>query len=139
MGSIRLGVPRVVLASVAAVALAAGGAAAEVATAGPAAAKTGPVLAFMPTPVDFGVVPAGQAASQTLTLANTGGSAARALTVALSGPAAFAITTDTCTGTSLSPGKSCTVTAQFAPAAIGAATATLTAVSINRPRPPLTR
>ena len=129
MGSIRFNLPRVLLTSVAAVTVAVGPAAAEVATAGPAAAKTGPVLAFTPSPDDFGVVTVGQTASQTLTLANTGGSPTRALTVALSGPAAFAIAADTCTGTSLGLGKSCTVTVQFAPPSTGTVTAALTAVS----------
>lgn len=129
MGSIRVNLPRVMVTSVAAVALAAGAVTAEVAAAGPAAAKTGPVLVFTPSPDDFGVVTAGQTASQTLTLANKGGSAALALTVVLSGPAAFAITAGTCGGTSLGPGKSCTVTVQFTPASAGTATATLTAAS----------
>src|SRR5258708_6963619 len=131
MGSTRFDLTRVLLTSVAAVAMAAGAAAAEVGTAWPAAAKTGPVLAFTPTPDDFGTVTTGQTASQTLTLANTGGTAARALTVALSGPVAFAITTDTRTRTSPGPGKSCTVTGQFAPSSTRTLTATLTAGSIK--------
>ena len=62
-----------------------------------AAAKTGPaVLAFHPAPFDYGQVPPGQRAARTLTLANTGGRASSALTVTLSGSAAFAITADTC-------------------------------------------
>ena len=129
MRSIRANLPHVMVTSVAAVALAAGAVAAEVAAAGPAAAKPGPVLAFTPSPDGFGVVTAGQTASRTLTLANTGGSAARALTVVLSGPAAFAIIADTCGGTSLGAGKSCTVTVQFTPASSGTVTATLTAAS----------
>ena len=129
MGSIRFNLLRVLLTSVAAMTVAVGAAAAEVAAAGPAAAKTGPVLAFTPAPDDFGVVTIGQTASQTLTLANTGGSPTRALKVALPGPTAFAIAADTCTGTSLGPGKSCTVTVQFAPSSIGTVTAALTAIS----------
>ena len=62
MGSIRLNLPRVL---VAAVALVIGGTAAQVAAAGPAAAKTGPVLAFTPAPAYFGAVTAGQTVSQT--------------------------------------------------------------------------
>src|SRR5215472_11382370 len=129
MGSIRSIGPRVLVASTMAVALAMGTAAAEVAAAGPALAKTKPVLAFTPSPGDFGLVPTGQTATQTLTLANTGGSHAPALAVMLSGPAAFTVTTDTCTGTDLGPGKSCSVTVQFAPASTGTLSATLTAVS----------
>ena len=98
-----------------------------VAPAGPVAAGGPPVLAFTPSPFDFGPVAVGQTAAQTFTLANSGGSASRALTVTLSGSAEFTVTADTCTGTSLGPGKSCTVTVQFAPASAGTATAALTA------------
>src|SRR5215831_18464012 len=129
MKSIRFILPRFVVAATAAVALATGAVAVEVAAAGPAAAKTGPVLAFAPSPDDFGLVTTGQAASQTVTLANTGASAVPALKVMLSDPAAFAVTTDTCTGISLGPGTSCTVTVQFAPTSSGTVTATLTAAS----------
>jgi len=99
------------------------------AAAGPAAAGTAPMLAFTPSPSAYGQVTVGQTASQTFTLANSGGMASRALTVTLPGPAGFTITADTCTGTSLGPGKSCTVTVRFAPAAAGTATAALTAAS----------
>ena len=51
-------------------------AAAVLATAGPAAATPrAPVLAFTPSPYDYGRVTAGQTATQTFTLANTGGRA----------------------------------------------------------------
>jgi virginiamycin B lyase len=93
------------------------------------ASTTAAVLAFTPSPGDFGLVTAGQSAAQTFTLANTGGSAVPELNVMLSGPAAFTVTTDTCTGTDLGPGKSCTVTVQFSPPGTGVVTATLTAVS----------
>jgi Abnormal spindle-like microcephaly-assoc'd, ASPM-SPD-2-Hydin len=98
-----------------------------VAAAGPAAAGKAPALAFSPAPYDFGQVTAGQTASQTITLANSGRSASGALTVTLPGSAEFTITADTCTGTSLGPGTSCTVTVQFAPTSPGTVTATLTA------------
>ena len=98
--------------------------------AGVAAASAGPpVLAFTPSPDDYGQVTVGQAAAQTVTLANTGGRASRAVTVTLSGSAAFTITADACTATSLGPGKSCTVTVRFAPAGAGTAAATLTAAN----------
>src|SRR5215467_971995 len=129
MGSNRVNLPRLVLTSVAAVTMAVGAAAAEVAVAGAASAKTGPLLAFKPAPGDFGAVVVGQTASQTLTLANTGGSPTRKLSVALSGPAAFTVAANSCTGISLGPGKSCAVTVQFAPDSPGTLTAALTAVS----------
>ena len=99
--------------------------------AGAAAASTGgpPVLAFTPSPQHFGPVTVGQAATQAFTLKNTGRRATSALAVHLAGPGAFTITTNTCAGTSLGPGKSCTVTVRFAPAGAGTAAATLTAAS----------
>src|SRR5215469_15148994 len=90
------------------------------AAAGVAAASAGPpVLAFIPSPFDFGQVSVGLPASQTFTLANTGGRASRGLTVTVSGSAAFTISADTCPATRLGPGASCTVTVQFAPASTG--------------------
>lgn len=96
--------------------------------AGPAGAAP-PSLAFTPSPYSYGQVTVGQTASQTFTVANSGGSASAALTLSLSGSSAFTVTTDTCTGTSLGPGKSCTVSVQFAPTSAGSKAATLTAAS----------
>jgi len=77
---------------------------------------------------DFGLLGVGHTASQTFTLTNSGGSASAALEVTLTGASAFSITDDGCTGTSLGPRKSCTVTIEYAPTAPGAAeTATLVA------------
>src|SRR5215472_8923376 len=98
-----------------------------VAAAGPAAAGGPPVLAFTPSPYDYGQVTVGQTAAKTFTLANSGGEASRALRVTLTGSGKFSITADTCTGTSLGPGKSCRVTVRFAATAPGTVTATLTA------------
>ena len=68
--------------------------------AGAAAAKPGPpALAFSPAPYNYGQVAAGGAASQTFTLANTGGQATGRLAVTLTGAAAFTITGGTCAGT----------------------------------------
>jgi hypothetical protein len=94
--------------------------------AGVAAAKPAPpVLAFTPAPYDYGQVAAGQAASRTFTLANTGGQGTGKLAVMLAGPAAFTITGGSCHN--LAPGKTCTVTVRFTPAHTGTVTATLTA------------
>jgi CHRD domain/Abnormal spindle-like microcephaly-assoc'd, ASPM-SPD-2-Hydin len=68
---------------------------------------------------DFGSVAVGHDASQEFTLTNSGGSASAALTVTLTGPAAFSIAADNCTGTSLGPRKSCTVTVTYAPTEAG--------------------
>ena len=100
-------------------------------TAGAAAAKPRPpVLAFTPSSYSYGQVAAGGAASQTFTLANTGGQATGKLRVTLNGAAVFTITGDTCK--SLGPGKKCTVTVRFAPAGAGPVTATLTAAGKKR-------
>ncbi len=82
-----------------------------------AATPRPPALAFTPSPFDYGQVAAGQAASRTFTLANTGGQATGRLQVTLAGSAAFAITGDTCH--SLAPGKTCSVTVRFTPPAPG--------------------
>jgi hypothetical protein len=87
-------------------------------------------LAFTPSSFNYGQVGTGQPVSQTFTLANTG-QATGTLTDTLTGSAAFTITGDTCTGTSLAAGGTCTVTVQFAPASIATFTAALTSASAN--------
>jgi hypothetical protein len=69
------------------------------------------------TSYSFGTVngTAGQTASQTFVLENSGGSATAALTISLTGSPAFT-ETGTCQG-SLGPGKSCAVTVTYAPTA----------------------
>jgi hypothetical protein len=94
----------------------------------PGAGQAGgpPSLAWSPSTsgsFDYGTVGVGHNASQTFTLTNSGGSSTARLTVTLSGSAAFTKTADTCKA--LGPGKSCTVTVQYAPTASGASTATL--------------
>ncbi len=102
--------------------------------AGAAAAKPRPpVLTFSPAPYNYGPVAAGGAASQTFTLANTGGRGTGRLRVTLAGAAAFTITGDTCH--SLAPGKRCTVTVRFTPVTSGIVTATLTAAGKKRGAP----
>ena len=99
---------------------------------GAAARPLPPTLVFSPSPYSYGQVAAGQTASHTFTLGNPGRSATGRLTVTLAGAgaAAFTITGDTCK--SLPPGKRCAVTVRFAPAHVGAVTATLTAASKKR-------
>jgi hypothetical protein len=90
------------------------------------AAKTAPAtVTWSPSISDYGDLAVGASASQAFTLANTGGKATRALTVTLTGAAAFAITADTCAGTALGPGKSCQVTVAYSPVASGDDSATL--------------
>ena len=86
-------------------------------------AKRYPSLSWSPSTsggFDYGLLGVGHTASQTFTLTNSGGSASAALEITLSGPAAFTITEDTCSETSLGPDKSCAVTVEYAPTASGA-------------------
>lgn len=94
-------------------------------------AVQGPALAWSTNGTfDYGAVYPGQTASQTFTLTNVGHKATGMLTVVLTGSASFTKTVDTCTGNSLGPTKSCSVTVQFAPVASGqAGTGTLYASS----------
>jgi Abnormal spindle-like microcephaly-assoc'd, ASPM-SPD-2-Hydin len=102
--------------------------------AGAASAKADPpVLAFSQSSHGYGSVTVGKKVSQVFTLTNSGGTASRALTLSLSGPGAFSISSDRCQGRSLGPGKSCTVAVKFAPAGAGPVTATLTATGVKRP------
>ena len=93
-------------------------------------AASGPAIAFNPSPNDYGTIDANTTASQTFTLRNSGGKATSALKVTLTGSSAFSITADGCTGTSIGPRKTCNVTVQYEPTALGSAdSATLTASS----------
>ena len=89
-----------------------------------------PRLAFTPPSGAYGQVAAGSTAAKKFTLDNKGRSATGALTLTKSGPgrAAFQVTADTCTATSLGPGKSCTFTVRFHPTSPVRYAATLTAV-----------
>lgn len=68
---------------------------------------------------DYGAEDVGQAVSQVFKLANLGGSGSGALRISLSGSSAFSITSDACTKKGLGPGKSCAVSVQYAPTALG--------------------
>jgi hypothetical protein len=96
-----------------------------------AQAGTPPALGFSPSSGTFGPVGAGSTTSaETFTLMNSGGSATGALTISLSGPgaAAFTITSDTCSATSLGPKKRCAVMVTYTATSSGNSdTATLTA------------
>jgi hypothetical protein len=102
----------------------------------PAALAGGsPAIAFAPastaaSPFAFAKIAKGATETQTFTLKNTGGVATAALTVSLTGSAAFTRTADSCSAVSLGPKKSCSITVQYAPTTDGASdTATLTARS----------
>jgi hypothetical protein len=85
------------------------------------------VLAFTPSPFDYGQVAVGQTATETFTLTNSGGKASGKVTFTLPGSAEFTITATTCPGLGVGPGMTCMVTVQFAPTSLGTVTATLTA------------
>jgi Abnormal spindle-like microcephaly-assoc'd, ASPM-SPD-2-Hydin len=100
----------------------------------PAAGQAGaaPALAWSPATnggYDFGALEAGKTESKTFTLTNSSGSATAELTISLSGSSAVTVTGDKCTGRSLGPKKSCTVSVRFAPAEGGSAQATVTATA----------
>ena len=97
-------------------------------------AASRPAIAFNPSSNDYGTIDANTTASQTFTLRNSGGKATSALKVTLTGSSAFLVTADGCTGTSLGPRKSCSVTVQYKPTAVGSTdSATLTASSKKPP------
>jgi hypothetical protein len=71
--------------------------------------------------------------NQAFTLRNSGSATTSALKIGMSGSSTFTKTMDTCTGTSLGPAKSCSVTITFAPASSSQSyKATLTATN-NKP------
>jgi hypothetical protein len=91
------------------------------------------VLTISPSSVDCGTVDVGsQSKPSTVTVSNTGGGSA-AVAVALSGADAsqFALDSDACSGATLAPGESCSVTVHFSPQATGPHSATLTASAIG--------
>ncbi len=96
----------------------------------PASQAGQPTIAFTPSSWSPGPVAVGSSASQVFTLKNSGASATGALTVVLSGSAAFTITQNGCPSpTSLPKGASCSLTITYRPTASGATDhATLTAL-----------
>jgi len=99
-----------------------------------AQAAIAPALAWSPSTnggFDFGTLDAsaGQMASQTFTLSNSGLIRSGAVTITLSGSSVFTKTADSCTGKNLARHKSCTVTVKYAPTINGTSSATLAANS----------
>jgi hypothetical protein len=91
-----------------------------------------PSISFSPNAWDYGTIDPGTTASKTFTLTNSGGSATGALTVGFSAGSspAFSKSADNCSGASIGPGKTCSVTIQYAPSSAGSSdSATLTAMS----------
>ncbi len=87
-------------------------------------------LNVSPAQISFPVVAAGRSSlAQTVTLTNTGQSAANSLTLTATAP--FALVQNTC-GTSLVAGASCTIEVIFAPSVNGSFTGTLTIASSSQ-------
>lgn len=76
-------------------------------------ARGAPQLAWNTAFFDFGFPDPGATPAATFTLTNSGGSATSVLTVTPRMDPQFTILADTCTGNSLGPAKSCSVTVQF--------------------------
>lgn len=92
-----------------------------------------PAVGASPSAVAFGTQAIGApAATQTVTLANTGNVALALNGIAVSGASAVTLAGKTC-GTTLAVGANCTVTLAFAPTTTGAAAATLTVTSNASP------
>lgn len=92
-----------------------------------------PAVTANPSAVAFGTQTIGaRAATQTVTLANTGNVALTLNGIAVSGAATVTIANKTC-GTTLAVGANCTVTLAFAPTSSGAAAATLAVTSNAAP------
>jgi mono/diheme cytochrome c family protein len=93
-----------------------------------------PALTATPSAIAFGAQTIGAAAAtQTVTLANTGNVAIGFTRIGLTGNAGFSLGVGDC-GTSLAVGASCAVPVRFAPTAEGAASGAL-AVTSNAPAP----
>jgi hypothetical protein len=97
-------------------------------------AAPAPQLAWTPSG-SFGTLDVGAAQAQTsktitFMLANSGGAASGALSVSLTGSSPFKVTSNTCNGISLGPGKKCMVTVKYTQTVAGQSnTAVLTAVA----------
>ncbi|MEG9431300.1 choice-of-anchor D domain-containing protein [Terriglobus sp. ADX1] len=81
------------------------------------------VVGLSATAIDFGTVPLGQSASQTITATNTGNASTGLVVPIATGD--FRVTATTC-GSSIAAGSSCTITIVFVPAVDGARAGTMT-------------
>ena len=93
---------------------------------------TAGALSMSPGVKDFGATPQGTSTATALfTLKNTGGSTTSLLAVNVTGTdrTQFAVSADTCSGTSLAAGASCTLSVAFTPGALGLKSASLVATA----------
>lgn len=93
----------------------------------PAQAAAGPKFAPSASPLTFNFVPVGSSATKTETVTNAGGSALRlsGLTIGSRDAADFKVSADNCTGSTLAPGATCTVSVTFKPSVSGTRAAVL--------------
>jgi putative cell wall-binding protein len=71
-----------------------------------------------PSAIDFGTTAAGSALSRTVTISSTGTSPLHVTSTSITGAVgSFAVTADACTGASVAPGSSCSITVAFDPPA----------------------
>src|SRR5207247_2386975 len=83
-------------------------------------------IGLSPMASAFGVVDVGSSSmTASFTVQNSGGGASGPLSTSVGPGTAFLITSDTCKGATLGGGASCSIQAQFKPAAYGAQNATL--------------
>lgn len=88
------------------------------------AAAGAPMVAANPTPMDFGVVPIGASATRVVNLTNPGTAPLGITSIALP-PLPFELVADTCTGGTLAPAMSCTLTYSFSPLATNSVSTSL--------------
>ena len=93
----------------------------------------GPCVSVSPDPVGFGAITVGQTSSTAVTVSNYGGAGlvlpAGAVSLIGADAGQFAITGDICSGATVPPFGSCTVTVRFSPSSAGGKTAGLRVVS----------
>ena len=88
-----------------------------------------PQLGILPSPVNFGDVPVGTSATQTVTISNTGQGTLAVLSMATTASTGFSIVTNGCFDAQLTSSQSCDVTLGFDSTTAGPASATLTVAS----------
>lgn len=86
-----------------------------------------PSLSWSPASFDFGSVTVGDSGTHSFTLTNSGDGTSGALTSSLTGSNALSIGNDTCTGATLAPGGTCSVTVAYVPTQGGTDSGTLAA------------
>jgi hypothetical protein len=92
-------------------------------------------LKLSPASIDYGTHPLANLTGTTMpivtvSVTNTGGQTVRLLSETSSN-AIFSLPADTCSGSSLAPGRSCAIDLQFCPSAPGTANSTLTVTGMT--------